>query len=128
MHFIIGRDQGKTPTPPQEELESAVADLVRTWPDNVRDAIKARFDPMSARHLSERYALAFHGGYKEVYTAETALLDLLKIEALSKDRETAVTFYETSAVKDDLLTLKVYHLWKPIPLSARVPLLGKHGL
>ena len=127
LHLIIGRDRGKTPTPPQPELESAVADLIRTWPDSLRDAMRARFDPVTARHLAERYALAFHGGYKEVYNSESALSDVVKIEALSEGRDTAVTFFRTHGDKAVRLSLKVYHQGAPIPLSARVPLLENMG-
>ncbi|MFD1697679.1 NAD-glutamate dehydrogenase [Roseibium aestuarii] len=127
VHFIIGRDKGKTPTPDQSDLEAAIASMVRTWPDNLRDALKARFDPVTARALSERYALAFHGGYKEVYNAETALGDVLKIETLSPDRDTAITFFRAAGSEDTRLSLKVYHQGSPIPLSARVPLLENMG-
>ncbi|MBD8894144.1 NAD-glutamate dehydrogenase [Roseibium litorale] len=127
VHFIIGRDKGQTPQPDQEELEKAVATMVRTWPDGLRDALKARFDPVKARELSDRYALAFHGGYKEVYSAETALTDVLKLETLSRERQTAITFFRNSGTSGDRLSLKVFHLDAPIPLSARVPLLENMG-
>ncbi|WP_417692020.1 NAD-glutamate dehydrogenase [Roseibium sp.] len=127
VHFIIGRDKGETPQPDQSELEAAVASMVRTWPDNLRDALKVRFDPVTARALSDRYALAFHGGYKEVYTAETALNDVLKIETLNADTDTAITFFRSSGALDTRLALKVYHRGSPIPLSARVPLLENMG-
>lgn len=127
VHIIIGRDKGKTPSPDQAELEAAVASMVRTWPDNLRDALKARFDPVTARTLSERYSLAFHGGYKEVYTAETALSDVLKIETLAETNNTAITFFRAQGSQANRLSLKVYHHGAPIPLSARVPLLENMG-
>ena len=40
--------------------------MVRTWSDNVKDALNKEFPPVQARQLAERYALSFHGGYKEV--------------------------------------------------------------
>ncbi|MEP4032088.1 NAD-glutamate dehydrogenase [Roseibium polysiphoniae] len=127
VHFIIGRDKGETPKPEQDELERAVASMVRTWPDSLRDAMKARFDPVRARDLSDRYALAFHGGYKEVYNAETALSDVVKIETLSEARATAITFFRTTGAKATRLSLKVFNRGAPIPLSARVPLLENMG-
>lgn len=127
VHFIIGRDKGDTPNPARDELERSVADMVRTWPDSLRDALKQRFDPVTARHLSDLYALSFHGGYKEVYNSETALSDIVKIETLSDQRDTAITFLRTVAARSSRLTLKVYHRGEPIPLSARVPLLENMG-
>ncbi|MEJ8476303.1 NAD-glutamate dehydrogenase [Roseibium algae] len=127
VHFIVGRDKGETPTPAQEDLEAAVASMVRTWPDSLRDAMKAKFPSVKARELSDRYALAFHGGYKEVYNAETALSDVLKVETLSENRETAISFFRGTGTMEDKLSLKVFNRGAPIPLSARVPLLENMG-
>ncbi|MEE4013095.1 NAD-glutamate dehydrogenase [Roseibium sp. FZY0029] len=127
VHYIIGRDRGETPKPQQEELEAAVADMVRTWSDSVRDALKDEFAPAQARKLADRYALSFHGGYKEVYNAQSALFDIVKLETLSDRTDTTITFHRQSGTKDSRLSLKVYHRGSPIPLSARVPLLENMG-
>jgi glutamate dehydrogenase len=52
---------------------------------------------------------------------------VVKIEALSEERDTAVTFFRTQGAKAARLSLKVYHQGAPIPLSARVPLLENMG-
>ncbi|MBO6857684.1 MAG: NAD-glutamate dehydrogenase, partial [Roseibium sp.] len=127
VHYIIGRDRGETPTPQQEELEAAVADMVRTWSDSVRDALKDEFAPSQARKLADRYALSFHGGYKEVYNAQSALFDIVKLETLSDKNDTTITFHRQAGTRDSRLSLKVYHRGSPIPLSARVPLLENMG-
>lgn len=127
LHFIIGRDKGKTPVLDQEELEKAVADIIRTWPDSLRDAFKAKFAPEKARLMGERYALAFHGGYKEVYNAESALSDVIKLETVTEAEDTAISFFQSAEGQLDRMSLKVYHLGSPIPLSARVPLLENMG-
>ncbi|WP_297844528.1 NAD-glutamate dehydrogenase [uncultured Roseibium sp.] len=127
VHYIIGRDRGETPTPQQEELEAAVADMVRTWSDSVRDALKEEFAPSQARKLADRYALSFHGGYKEVYNAQSAVFDIVKLETLSDKNDTTITFHRQAGARDSRLSLKVYHRGSPIPLSARVPLLENMG-
>lgn len=127
VHYIVGRDKGETPEPPQEELEIAVADMIRTWSDSVRDALKQEFAPAKARSLADRYALSFHGGYKEVYNAQSALLDIVKLETLTDEHNTTITFHRLKGSKDNRLSLKVYHSGSPIPLSARVPLLENMG-
>ncbi|WP_299477868.1 NAD-glutamate dehydrogenase [uncultured Roseibium sp.] len=127
VHYIIGRDKGETPKPEQEELENAVADMVRTWSDNVRDALTKEFPPVQARQLAERYALSFHGGYKEVYNAQSALSDIVKLETLTGLDDTTITFHRPPGSTENRLSLKVYHCGSPIPLSARVPLLENMG-
>jgi len=127
VHYIVGRDKGETPTPPQEELEAAVADMVRTWSDSVRDALNKEFPPVQARQLTERYALSFHGGYKEVYNAQSAVSDIVKLETLAGLDDTTITFHRPQGTTNQRLALKVYHCGAPIPLSARVPLLENMG-
>ncbi|ADZ68589.1 NAD-glutamate dehydrogenase [Polymorphum gilvum] len=127
VHFIIGRDRGETPDPAQEDLEKAVADVVRTWGDGLREALRATYDPATARHLSDRYAGAFHGGYKDVYSADAALSDIRTIETLSDTRQTAIRFYRRDEVSDRRLSLKAFHREAPLPLTARVPLLENMG-
>ncbi|WP_420413029.1 NAD-glutamate dehydrogenase [Roseibium sp.] len=127
VHYIVGRDKGETPTPDQDELEAAVADMVRNWPDAVRDALKAEFAPAQARKLADRYALSFHGGYKEVYNAQSALFDIVQLETLSDTRDTTITFHRPAGSENNRLALKVYHRGAPIPLSSRVPLLENMG-
>jgi glutamate dehydrogenase len=127
VHYIIGRDKGETPQPEQEELETAVADMVRTWSDSVRDALKHEFVPARARKLADRYALSFHGGYKEVYNAQSALYDIVKLETLSDRNDTTISFHRPKGTRENRLALKVYHRGSPIPLSARVPMLENMG-
>ncbi|GAA0785157.1 NAD-glutamate dehydrogenase [Roseibium denhamense] len=127
VHYIIGRDKGETPAPDQDELETAVADMVRTWSDSVRDALKNEFAAAQARKLADRYALSFHGGYKEVYNAQSALFDIVQLETLSDTHDTTITFHRGEGTSANRLQLKVYHRGSPIPLSARVPLLENMG-
>ena len=127
VHYIVGRDSGPTPRPERKELETAVAEMIRTWPDSIRDALKSEFPPAKARMLSERYSLAFHGGYKEVYNAQSAVRDIGKLEPLSAKQTTTIAFLPPPSASANRLSLKVYHLDAPIPLSARVPLLENMG-
>ena len=102
--------------------------MVRTWSDSVRDALKQEFAAAQARKLADRYALSFHGGYKEVYNAQSALYDIVKLETLSDRNDTTITFHRPAGVtRNNRLALKVYHRGSPIPLSARVPMLENMG-
>src|SRR3954449_2970269 len=38
-HYIIGRDEGKTPSVPRETLEKGIEAIVRTWGDALRDQL-----------------------------------------------------------------------------------------
>lgn len=127
VHFIVGRDQGETPDPGQETVEQAVAGIVRTWTDDLRDALRAAYGGHKALEHAKRYTDAFQAGYREVYSAETALEDIRIVEKLSDEADTALTFTRREQDAPNRVVLKVYHHLVPIPLSARVPILENMG-
>jgi len=127
VHFIIGRDQGETPDPSQEGLEQAVADIVRTWADDLKGALRTAYGGTRALEQAQRYADAFQAGYREIYSAETALSDIRIVERLSDAADTALEFTRRTGDAANRVLLKVYHHLVPIPLSARVPILENMG-
>ncbi|MCA1300223.1 NAD-glutamate dehydrogenase [Stappia indica] len=127
VHFIIGRDEGETPDPSQEDLEQAVTGIVRTWADDFRDVLRVAYGGNRAVEQATRYADAFQAGYKETYGGEAALSDIGIVEKLSDEADTALTFSQRPEDAPRRVTLKVYHHLVPIPLSARVPILENMG-
>ncbi len=128
VHFIIGRHQGETPNPPREEIEAAIADIMRTWSEGFRAALKEVYDPETTRVLFERYSGAFSAAYREAYSTAATLDDLRIIEKISTSAPTGVGFYaRDGAGGGSSIGLKLYnHAW-PIPLSERVPVLEDMG-
>ncbi|WP_306030816.1 NAD-glutamate dehydrogenase [Stappia sp. MMSF_3263] len=127
VHFIVGRDQGETPDPAQEDLEQSVAGIVRTWADGLREALRAAYGGNKALEQATRYGDAFQAGYREVYAGETALEDIRIVEKLDDSADTALTFSRRQQDAPNRVVLKVYHHLVPIPLSARVPILENMG-
>jgi len=118
VHFIIGRNGGRTPRPRRAEIEAEVADLTRTFGDRILDAAQ---DPA----LVTDYWDAFSPGYQSNNTHEDALKDIGVLRALDGQEQMAVRL-DTEA-EQGLLRLKVFHPELPIPLSDRVPMLENFG-
>ncbi|WP_186387600.1 NAD-glutamate dehydrogenase [Stappia sp. TSB10P1A] len=127
VHFIVGRDRGETPDPAQEDLEQDVAGIVRTWADGFREALRAAYGGNKALEQATRYADAFQAGYRELYGGETALADIRIVEKLGEASDTALAFSRRPEDAPSRVVLKVYHHLRPIPLSARVPILENIG-
>ena len=123
IHFIIGRSEGATPNPDRAALELAVAEIVRSWADALGDELAGGFDPIKARMLYERYRNAFSIGFQESYPAAVAAKDVRILEGLSSERPLNVDFHKRA----DGIGLKVWSRTRPIPLSARVPVLENMG-
>jgi glutamate dehydrogenase len=128
VHFIIGLNEGETPSPDRATLEHAVGNIVRTWIDELSEALGHAHDPAKARTLLERYREAFSDGYREAYSPLVALEDIRVIEGLSAGRPLGVDFHRRAWDATAQLGLKVYSYSRPIPLSERVPVLENMGV
>ncbi len=127
VHFIIGRDEGKTPNPSQDALEAAVARITRNWSDDFQRALAARHGSGRAQELAGDYGEAFSAGYREAFTPESAVEDLATLEKLSPERRLAIHFYRRNAAQPKEANLKVWSFKEPLALSARVPVLEHMG-
>jgi glutamate dehydrogenase len=125
-HFIIGRDEGQTPHIPRDELEGAIAAIVRTW----SDALTARLisiDGDRGARLARKYSSAFSAAYQEAFAASEAPADIAIIEKLSTERPCSFVVHRRDPRDTRRVNLKVLSKGQPLPLSARVPLLEDMG-
>ena len=127
VHFIIGRDEGVTPNPAQEELERSVERIVRDWSDRLADELGALHDQTKASRLEQRYRNAFSAGYRETYKPRTAVNDIRILDALTADHPLAVDFFRADASEQADAHLKIFSRGRPLPLSDRVPVLENMG-
>ncbi|NIX75341.1 NAD-glutamate dehydrogenase [Microvirga terricola] len=126
-HFIIGRDEGKTPQVSRDTLEKGISGIVRTWADALRDQLDATVGGQRARALAARYADAFSAAYREAFGAEQAIVDVGILEQLSDSRPRAVDLYRREGNDEARVHLKVFSRGSALPLSERVPLLENLG-
>jgi len=126
-HYIIGRDEGRTPEISQETLEKGISGIVRTWGDALRDQLDNVIGGARARALATRYADAFSAAYREAFGAEEAIKDIALLEQLSEARPRAVDLYRREGDDETRVNLKVFSRNMALPLSDRVPLLENLG-
>jgi glutamate dehydrogenase len=127
VHFIIGRDENPAPDLSREALEEAVAAIVRTWADGLREALQDGRKPGEAERLFVTYGHAFPEAYRSDFPPKAALYDIASLENLSDDRTIAVQVYRRHGVAPNRLSFKIAHLANPIDLSTRVPMLENFG-
>lgn len=126
-HYIIGRDEGRTPKIERATLEAGIAAIVRTWGDGLKEALDAQKAGPAARSLAERYAEAFGAAYRERYSAEDALIDIDMLQKLSDERPRAVNLYRREGDGPTRANLKLFSRGAAISLSERVPMLENMG-
>lgn len=127
VHFIIGRSEGKTPTPTRTELEDAVNAIVRTWADGLTQVVRASTSLKKASELISRYCDAFSDSYRDTFEPDTALHDISIMESMNGTVETALQFYTKDDDNTHRVAMKIFHQETPIPLSERVPILENMG-
>lgn len=127
IHYIIGRDSGKTPVRAPKELETQIEQLSRRWEDRMHDEISLVHDAEETDLLVEQYGSAFPAGYQEVYGVSRLMEDVHIIEEMDENRSTAVSFYKTAGAPKDSVDVSLYNLSEPIPLSKRVPVFENLG-
>ena len=127
VHFIIGRNEGESPDPSRAALEDEIAALVRTWADDLEEALTLAHPPERAQALLVKYRDAFSDGYCEVYSPATAVGDIRVIENLSPERQIDIDFYRRLGEPPTSASLKLWSCGRPLPLSERVPVLENMG-
>ncbi|MDP2619443.1 MAG: NAD-glutamate dehydrogenase [Hyphomicrobiales bacterium] len=129
VHYIIGRYEGKTPDPPERQLETDIGRLLRTWDNNVHAVLARGIEPQQVQALLDKYRNAFSIAYQEAFAAEDAVQDIAIIDKLTEDHRIAIDFVPHSDRVGDSarLRLKLFHLGEHITLSSRVPMLEHMG-
>ena len=124
VHFIVGRDEGKTPVISREELESGLAAISRTWGDNLREALLAGGPSGPARAML--FGDAFSPDYMARYDSSQAMDDIAVLERLTT-REPNAFVIRAGEQDGAQASLRVFSLGRPMPLSERVPVLENLG-
>ena len=132
LHVVVRGERGRPlPDVDVEELERRLTASTRSWTDDLTEAIAAKLGAEAGRRLSVKYGDAFPEGYKADFPAETAVLDLSRLDALEGPPEGAQTMmrlYEPYDAAPGEMRLKIYHRGEPISLSHVLPLLQNMGV
>ena len=126
VQFIIGRNPTEGPEPSQAEVEARIRNIVRSFDDDLEEALSAVYPPERVTELLGDYAGAFRSDYRATFTAEDALSDIEIAEQLAPD-DIEVRFFRRDDTLETQAVMSFHHLGDPIPLSRRVPLLENFG-
>ena len=111
-------------------IEAWLASALRTWTDDLADALVEGFGEEQGLLLYHRYASAMPSGYQDDHTARTAVSDIRRLEALLSDEPgdgLALHLYRPHEAIDPAPRLKLYRSGEPLTLSDVLPLLENMG-
>jgi glutamate dehydrogenase len=128
FHFFFTTEM----TPAQVDartLEHEVAELARTWADELQARLQTRHGQAEGRRLAERYLTAFDERYRADVGPGAALLDIDNIELLG-DAQFRVDLVTPPAEPrgEQASQLRIYHRKRTLVLSDVLPVLENTGL
>ena len=128
LHFYLGGPPARLAEVDGKELTATVADLTRSWLDEVLDLLAEMRPPDEARRLARHYERAFAPKYKAANDPRVAVRDIEELEAMREDGRTeSVRFFDDHA-EGGKCELKVYIKHHQIILSDFMPVLENCGL
>ncbi len=109
-------------------LEKKIAQLARSWRDELQAAMVEGFGEESANHLMDRFHEAFSASYREDFSARTAVYDVQHLLDLDSEDDLALSHYRPLEEQNGGVKLKLYHRHTQIPLSDVLPIMENLGL
>ncbi len=128
LHLVIYSEDLPGSDVDVSDLEKLLAEAMRSWSDDLREALLDGFGEERGLELHRRYAEAFPNSYTEDFSAWTGAADLRHIEALGEVGGFSVNIYRPVAAGRPGVRLKLYQLSQRPTLSAVLPLLQNMGL
>jgi glutamate dehydrogenase len=131
IHYIIGRNDGARPRVDVRALEREIENALKTWDDRFLDALCARHGRGEGVSLRDRRAAKFTPGYRGIFPAQEAVLDLEALEKLAADPGTSkirAHVYRQDSDSHSALRIKLYVLGEVLPLSVSLPIFENLGL
>ncbi|WP_404325308.1 NAD-glutamate dehydrogenase [Cobetia sp. UIB-001] len=109
-------------------LENKIAQLARSWRDELHAAMVEGFGEEQANELMTRYRDAFPGSYRDDFSPRTAVYDVGHLRALDEGQAVGLSTYRLVEDDNSGVNLKLFHKHQPIPLSDVLPVLENLGL
>ncbi|MDN6179815.1 MAG: NAD-glutamate dehydrogenase [Halomonas subglaciescola] len=109
-------------------LESKIAQLARSWRDELQSAMVEGFGEERANSLMDHFQTAFSASYREDFGARTAVHDVQHLLKLDDGDGLALSQYRPMEAQNGGVKLKLYHRDTPIPLSDVLPMMENLGL
>ncbi len=128
VYFIVRTQPEGTPEYDVADLETRFAEAMLSWEDELQAALHDQLGEAQGNQRGHRYGEAFPAAYRDDFSARTAVLDILSLEAISDAEPLSTHLYRPLEGPDELLRFKVFGRHRPMALSDVLPMLERMGL
>jgi glutamate dehydrogenase len=127
IHFIVRIEPGDAVDYDAAAIERRLAQAIRSWTDELADALVEEFGEHRGVELFHRYREAFPAGYRADFPARMGAVDIRRIED-ALDRDLALHAHHPLEAPPERLRLKLFHSGQPITISDALPLFENMGV
>jgi glutamate dehydrogenase len=127
IHVIVRIEPGDAVDVDTAAIERRLAQAIRSWTDDLADALVEEFGEHRGVELFHRYREAFPAGYRADFPARMGAVDIRRIED-AFDRDLALHAHHPLEAPPDFLRLKLFHAGQPITISDVLPLFENMGV
>jgi glutamate dehydrogenase len=128
VHFILRPAEGAFSDYDVHEIERRLAETVRSWTDDLREALVRDLGEERGVALFHTYADAFPPAYQGDFPARMAVPDIERMERIAHGDDVAMTLYRPLHDPRSDLAFKVVRSARPILLSDVLPHLENMGV
>lgn len=130
LHFMIRIDMYKKISFERQEIERMIITASQSWLDTFRLELIKRYGEVIGQQYAKRYKNSFLAGYREEFSAASAIDDIEHLEKLTAENTLSLRFYTTGATHHGkkVLHLKLFRRYHTISLSDVLPMLENMGL
>ena len=127
--YSLAVPAGDPAAPDIAALEAEIAEAVRTWSDRFEAAARqGGVAPGLVGEILARYGEGFPPGYRDLYDAEEALLDLAVMEGMAEDEPLRIRAFRHADDPKTHFHFKIYRAGRSVPLADVLPILENMGL
>ncbi|MGH8712657.1 MAG: NAD-glutamate dehydrogenase, partial [Casimicrobiaceae bacterium] len=119
---------GNIPAFDVREVEARLAAAARRWDDELKQALIEALGEARGNDLFRQFGDAFPAGYREDFSARSAVPDIQMMARLSQAEPLAMNLYRPLEAAPGALRFKLFHLGAPVTLSDSLPMLERMGL
>ncbi|MDN5870799.1 MAG: NAD-glutamate dehydrogenase, partial [Nitrococcus sp.] len=128
IHFIVRLAEPGRPEYDHAALEQRLTNTMRSWPDDLAEALRDCYGEALGNRLSSRYGSGFSAAYREDTSPLTAAHDIERLETLHRAGDLAISLYRPLEAREGVLRFKLFHAEHPIILSDVLPVLENMGV
>ncbi|WP_297530582.1 NAD-glutamate dehydrogenase [Thalassolituus sp.] len=129
-HFIVRLNPEKELSYDEGVVANKIRQVVRSWTDDLHAALVEQVGEERGNVLYHEYRSAFPAGYREDFSARTAVADIQHMDTLKSaaNGELGMSFYRELEGDQNELRFKLFNPDTILPLSDIIPVLENFGL